>query len=114
MGPPLNSGGDRCRLQRGEGPMSSFNGAAAEQRRRLGDIGARATNESSASMGPPLNSGGDVARACDMLADADGFNGAAAEQRRRRRCGVGAMLAAYCSSFNGAAAEQRRRRLDAA
>ena len=57
MGPPLNSGGDSAlRAPRSGAP--SFNGAAAEQRRRRRSSRA-------------------------IRADSRGFNGAAAEQRRR-------------------------------
>ncbi len=59
MGPPLISGGNLNDTGNHETPVSSFNGAAADQRRK------RETYDDwrkrmAASMGPPLISGGNL------------------------------------------------------
>ncbi len=74
--------------------MVSFNGAAAEQRRRQVQ-GSCEDAPAAASMEPPLNSGGDWSGELRPSPVTDRFNGAAAEQRRRR----GRPRAAYWSAW---------------
>ena len=61
MGPPLISGGNRNRLMATPNAQHCFNGAAADQRRKLGDTAQVITALDVASMGPPLISGGNRA-----------------------------------------------------
>ena len=77
----------------------SFNGAAADQRRKPEEARLQKIADD-ASMGPPLISGGNADVLPAGVEERPGFNGAAADQRRKRGS-VAAIALALCPASMG-------------
>ena len=109
MGPSLSSDGDSTARPIAACSPTCFNGAVAEQRRRLVAEVVRALCVVLASMGPSLSSDGDLRKRLAAWTRLCGASMGPSLSGNGDRWPSSKKLRAACVGFNGAVAEQRRR-----